>query len=294
VDDRFLLGDGRWSLLVAPTLGGSLLACEYDGVEVLKPVAQPAAGGRPAMRCCHFPLVPFSNRIENGRFDFNGRAIRHASNVPGSPHPMHGHGWQGAWRVAARDETRCTLSMHRDATPDWPWPYRAWQSVALEGGSVRLSLGIENAGAAAMPCGLGFHPFLPRHGDTRLAFEAAHVGTARAGEFAAGRIAVPAALDFRNGPRLTEREGVDHCFEGWARRALASGGPHFGALAVEGCAETPCVIVYVPTGENYYCIEPVTHAVNAMNLPDAEARGWWTLGRGGRREISMRITRRDS
>lgn len=294
MDDGFLLGDGRWMLEVAPALGGSLLACEFDGVEVLRPVAQPAAGGRPAMRCCHFPLVPFSNRIENGRFDFDGQATRHAPNVPGSPHAMHGHGWQGAWRLIERDRTRCALSFRRDATPDWPWSYRAWQTVALEGNALRLSLGVENPGAADMPCGLGFHPFLPRHGDTRLAFEATHVGTGRAGEFASARIAVPALLDFRNGPRLTEREGVDHCYEGWSGRVDASGGPAAGALALDGCAGTPFVIVYVPEGGNYYCIEPVTHAVNAMNLPEAAARGWWRLGPRERREISMRITRLDS
>ena len=41
MSDTLELGDKRWKLLVAPSLGGSLLACEYDGLPVLQPVAQP-------------------------------------------------------------------------------------------------------------------------------------------------------------------------------------------------------------------------------------------------------------
>src|ERR687897_805150 len=100
--DTLELGDGRWKLGVAPLLGGSLLACSFDGVPVLQAVAQTPVAGRPAVRCCHFPLIPFSNRIENGRFSFNGSPMRLAQNLPGSPHAMHGHGWQAAWEVAER------------------------------------------------------------------------------------------------------------------------------------------------------------------------------------------------
>jgi aldose 1-epimerase len=52
--------------------------------------------------------------------------------------------------------------------------------------------------------------------------------------------------------------------------------------------------VYVPAGEDYYCVEPVTHAVNAMNYADSESQGWWRLAPGESRRITMRITPRDS
>ena len=76
MSDTLELGDGHWKLLVAPSLGGSLLACEHDGLPVLQPVAQPVGARRLSSHCCHIPLIPFSNRIENGRFSFEGRSIR--------------------------------------------------------------------------------------------------------------------------------------------------------------------------------------------------------------------------
>lgn len=291
--ERLELDDGRWHVAVAPALGGSLIACEYDGVAVMTPVPQPAGGGRPAFDGCHLPLVPYSNRVADSRFDVDGRTIRLAPNVEGSPHAMHGHGWQAAWQVLERARHRCTLVLHRDATPDWPWAYRTWQYVALQDGALHLTLGLENRGPGAMPCGLGFHPFLARRPDTCLAFEAAQVGNRSAADIPTEDVAVPPALDFRDGPRLAAREGTNHCYAGWQGRAVIRGDASAG-FDLDGCAATRHLIIYVPTGADYYCVEPVTHAVDAMNRPDPAAAGLWRLAPRARREISLTITPRDS
>jgi aldose 1-epimerase len=292
--DRFELADGRWRTVVAPAQGGSLAACTHDGLEVLKPVDQPTGDSGRAHACCHFPLVPYSNRVEDSRFRFDGAVIALKPNVAGSPHAMHGHGWQVAWQVAERESRRCELALLREATPDWPWRYQARQEIALEGRSLRLTLAIENIGPGDMPCGLGFHPFLPRGGESRLAFQAAHVGNRHVATFPTGQVAIDAALDFSEGPRLSERLGIDHCYEGWTGRAVVSGGPGAPGFYLEGSEASRFVIVYVPAGEDYYCVEPVTHAVNAMNRADAAAQGWWRLAPGESRRITMRITPRDS
>ena len=184
--DTLELGDGRWRVTVAPSLGGSLLACTFDDVPVLHPVAQAAVDGRTPVRCCHFPLIPFSNRVENGRFSFNGSSQQLARNVAGSPHAMHGHGWQVAWQVAERRDASCALTYEREPTADWPWRYRGRQTIAVAGDALRLTLAIENLGPDAMPCGLGFHPFLPRSGGARLELEAARVWNGEASDISDG------------------------------------------------------------------------------------------------------------
>jgi aldose 1-epimerase len=292
--DRLELGDGRWSIVVAPAQGGSLAACTHEGLEVLKPVDQPTGDSGRAHACCHFPLVPYSNRVEHSRFPFDGETISLRPNVAGSPHAMHGHGWQRAWQVTDSDSRRCALALVREATPDWPWSYRARQEISLEGGSLRLTLAIENAGSRDMPCGLGFHPFLPRSDESRLTFQAARVGNRHVPTLPTGQVPIDAALDFRDGPKLSERLGIDHCYEGWTGRAVVSGGHGEPGFYLEGSEATRFLIVYVPAGEDYYCVEPVTHAVNAMNRPDAAAQGWWRLAPGEARRITMRITPRDS
>src|SRR5687768_17049476 len=123
MSDTLELGDGRWKVLVAPALGGSLRSCEHDGRPVLQPVGQPAGAARRSSPCCYIPLIPFSNRIENGRFRSEGRAIRLAPNVDGSPHAMHGHGWQAEWEVSERQAASCALTYLHERAPDWPWRY---------------------------------------------------------------------------------------------------------------------------------------------------------------------------
>jgi aldose 1-epimerase len=287
--DTLELGDGRWKLVVAPSLGGSLLACEHDGVPVLQPAAQPAGSRGGPTRCCHFPLIPFSNRIEDGRFQHDGRAIRLPPNVAGSPHALHGHGWQASWQVTEHEAARCALSFERAPQPDWPWSYRGRQTLAVVGNALQLTLAVENLSAEAMPCGLGFHPFFARSSGTRLQFEAERVWNGSATAFPRKRIEIPTPLDFAGAPRVSARERTDHCFDGWRRRATISGELPADTLALEACDAARFVIVFIPRGADYLCVEPVTHAVNAMNLADAAESGLWMLEPGATREIWMTI-----
>ena len=288
-DDRLELADGRWRLVVAPSQGGSLLACELDGLPVLKPSPQPPAPGLEPVSSCYFPLIPYSNRIENGQFRFGGTFIQLAQNVSGSPHALHGHGWQTAWQVIERRRSGCTLSFFHAATREWPWAYEGRQTIAIAGEELRITLAIQNLAPGDMPCGLGFHPFLPRTSDARLEFEAARVWDGGAGAFPTMRVAVPEPLDFRNGPRVSDRQGTDHCFDDWQGRATVSGGGSKRTLVLEGSAETRFLIVYIPESADYFCVEPATHAVNAMNLPDAAESGLWVLAPRETRQISMTI-----
>ncbi|HZF31533.1 MAG TPA: aldose 1-epimerase [Gammaproteobacteria bacterium] len=283
------LRDGRWNVVVSPGRGGSLELCELDWLPVLSPAPRLERIGQPPASCCYFPMIPFCNRIENSRFAFGGSIVRLPENMAGERHAIHGHGWQRAWQVQGADATRCRLSYRHEATPDWPWAYEAEQSFEILGSSLRITLGIRNLAPAPMPCGLGFHPFLPAAEGASLAFRAAAVWDGSAGEFPRRRVAVPRDLDFSDGAPLAERLGIDHCFDGWERTATLSFGQSRRSIVVEGCAATERLVVYVPADADYFCVEPVTHAVNAINLPDPAAAGLWTLEPEGHREITMSI-----
>ena len=46
-----------------------------------------------------FPLVPYANRIANGRFAFAGDEVQLRRNWDRDPHPLHGQGWRSAWTI---------------------------------------------------------------------------------------------------------------------------------------------------------------------------------------------------
>jgi aldose 1-epimerase len=253
---------------------------------ILKPTRlEPSNAAR---ACCYFPMIPFSNRIENSQFQFAGATVTLLENVAGTRHAIHGHGWQATWQVTDRDDTSCSISYRRDASNDWPWRYEGRQSFAIEGNSLRMALAVQNLDARPMPCGLGFHPFFPAPDGARLQLEAKRVWKGSVRDFPRERVAVPAHLSFAGGALLSERIGTDHCFDGWQRLATLKLDHAHHAVVLEGCEATSYVIVYVPGGD-LCCVEPVTHAVNAMNLADPATAGLWTLEPTGTREITTTI-----
>ncbi len=54
-------------------------------------------------------LIPYSNRIEQGRFSFNGEDYRLTPNMRGETHSIHGNAWEHEWKVAQHDVDRAIL-----------------------------------------------------------------------------------------------------------------------------------------------------------------------------------------
>jgi aldose 1-epimerase len=285
------LRDEHWDVIVVPARGGSLQRCDFDGKPVLQSTAPLPGNGPAPAACCYFPLIPFSNRIENGEFHFGGSHVRLRSNVAGSPHVIHGHGWQAAWHARSRSATACSLVFRHAAGSGWPWRYEGSQAFAIAGDTLCITLGIRNLGDTAMPCGLGFHPFFPIRPDARLQLSAARVWNGSARDFPREPIVVPRPLCFDAGPRVAERTGLDHCYDGWQGRAILSYAEPRHDLVVAASDAASFVVIYIPERADHFCVEPVTHAINAMNQRDPAAAGLWTLLPGENREIAMTISR---
>ena len=158
-----LRADGA-GLTVAPAVGGAVTRywLERDGTtwEWLRPMPAEAVGGRHPDLASAFPLVPYSNRIREGRFTFRDRAVVLPLNRPPERHAIHGHGWQSAWRPIATGPAEAQLE-YRHAASAWPWPYRATQRFTLTPSSLTVALTLTNEGDTPMPAGLGWLLFFP-------------------------------------------------------------------------------------------------------------------------------------
>ena len=138
-----------WSSL--PEQGGGIARFDALVAGQRCGAAQAAAG-----RCigCEL-LVPWSNRISGGGFEFDGRFHAVAPNVPGEPFPLHGDGFQKPWRVARQTATEAELVL--DDGSIGPYRYAACVSYALHDGALEATLAVENR--AADP--LALRPRLP-------------------------------------------------------------------------------------------------------------------------------------
>ena len=91
---------GGVELDLCPHVGGAITGLRWRGRDVLRPAGPACLNGGDPLFASSFPLVPFSNRIADARFAFQGRVYQLERNLPPEPHAIHGQGWQSPWAVA--------------------------------------------------------------------------------------------------------------------------------------------------------------------------------------------------
>ena len=263
-----LLSTERQRLQVLPEIGGSLGFWRFDwdqvSVDLLRPgSAEAVAAGRVGDLAC-FPLVPFSNRIREGRFRFGGRDIALPLNFGDHPHAIHGQGWQTPWRVDEQTTERCAISFDHPAG-DWPWSYSARQEIALMADGLAMTLALTNRSEESMPAGVGFHPYFAGARSARLTAGVSGVWETDAEVMPVRHGALPERWNLPEGQYV---KGLlcDNVFTDWDRSARIER-PDLG-LAIALRAEPPLnfLVVYAPEGADFFCVEPASHATDAFNL----------------------------
>ena len=299
--DALLLAAGGALVELAPTTGGAVARFVYRDVDVLRPVSDEARAAGSVRGYACYPLVPYSNRIANGKFVFAERTHALARNFGDHPHSIHGVGWQRPWQVVAQQAASAVLAIdHRGVeadAPAWPWAFRATQSFALtasvSGATLAARITIVNAGTAPFPFGLGFHPFFPRSAATELAFHAAAVWETDATQLPTTRIAIPDAWRF-DPPRAVDALTLDNVFTDWPGEATLVDRARGVATTIAADRAASFLVVYVPPSRDFLAVEPVTHMTDAFNrAARGEAgTGSRTLAAGAAFSCTMRISAR--
>jgi aldose 1-epimerase len=285
--ERVTLATPALRLELAPGIGGGITRfdwmCGAQAVPLFRPVGQARVTDPTELAC--FPLVPYSNRIANGRFSFEGREVEVAPNRADERLPLHGSGWLKAWTVDAVTNTRATLSLVERGRP---YAFYAAQHFELADTSLTVRIEVENRGKAVLPFGLGLHPFLPRTAQTLLLAPATGMWQSGRDWLPTRPVRTPAAFGYGIAYPLASRL-VNHAFTGWIGHARVLW-PELGlALGIE--ADTDQYLLYTPERKDWFCFEPVDHPVNAVNLPGgAVAHGMTALAPGQRLERTFRFT----
>jgi aldose 1-epimerase len=234
-----------------------------------------------------FPLVPYVNRIRDGRFDFRGREVRLAPNMPGDPSPLHGQGWLGAWQVEETSGSTAALSFHHSAG-EWPWDYEARQEFSLDDGGLTLRITCTNTSAEPMPCGLGQHPYFPCGPEARLDTRVTDAWTIDDNVLPVEKVPAEGRYDLRD--RLACGQGLDNGWGGWGGSARMTD-PEWPYDLEMSSPDAKFFQLYSPASGGIFVAEPVSHANAALNAPEAEwpELGMRVLEPGESMSLAMRI-----
>ncbi len=270
--EAFELRAGALRLALRPDLGGCIAGLWHHGVPVMRSV-EPDQLSR-AAKAASYPLVPYSNRIGQGRFNWQGRPYQLALNVDGSPHPLHGVGWLSGWQVeppsGPSGPAEVALTLDHRADEGWPFDFHARQLFQLSPTSLRAELSVTNTSAQAAPVGLGWHPCFPRRSRSRLHVECS-------GRWELDALKLPTQLVPQPGVDADLAHlAYDHCFEGWSGPARIRD----ERFALTLRSSLGRLVIYTPQGEDYFAVEPVSHVTNAINQPAPSALGLVTLQPG--------------
>jgi aldose 1-epimerase len=210
-------------------------------------------------------LLPFSNRI-SGSFHFEGREHRLEPNLDGEPFPIHGDAFQRSWEVADRDGEGVRLRL-----PDGsfgPFSYEAEVAYCLSPTALATTLAVTSLSREPLPFGLGFHPWFPRSSGTRLRFRAAGCWPQDDRHLPATSGPAPIPPDWDFGVPAPPPEGwINTAFSGWDGEAELWHDVSAVSLRITA-PDLRTLIVYSPSAAApFLCLEPVSHPVDAHNLP---------------------------
>ena len=297
MNDVVALAAGNARVEVDAAVGGALASFTLGGIDVLRPTP---VGARDVRLHASYPLVPYSNRIAAARLDFAGRTHTLARNFGDHPHAIHGVGWQRPWTVATLDASSALLTLGHEpsgaAALAWPWAFRATQSISLHANPDRaaaalaLKLTIANAGKAAFPFGLGWHPYFVRGPRTRLRFRADGAWETDATRLPTVHAAVPPSWRF-DPAREPGSGAIDNVFTGWDGEATLDDADRHIAITVRADRAAGFLVVYAPESKDFLALEPVTHMTDAFNRAARGERGTGTrvLRPGGEFSCTMQI-----
>lgn len=258
---------GAWRLDVRPQLGGSVLGLWHGDLAVLRPTPE---GATHAGQTAGFALVPYSNRIGYKAFEWGGERHTIAGGFDDGPHALHGVGFMRPWQVVAQGADRLRLRLEHAGDADWPFAFVAEQQFALDGHGLNLRLNLLNTDAREQPAGLGWHPYFVRRAGALLHGDDVHTQWRCGADLLPSE---PMPLAGLNGPVVGRP--LDHCFSGGNRLGFSD-----PLMSVELRASSAHWVVFTPSGFDFFCLEPVTHVNNAVQMADPLAHGLVALASG--------------
>ena len=109
-------------------------------------------------------LVPWPNRLRDGRYVFDGAEHRTALTEPERGTALHGLATGRRWRAIRSSTRHLTLACDVQPEPGYPFSLQLAVDYELTSAGVVATLHATNAGAKAAPFGAGLHPYLKHEG----------------------------------------------------------------------------------------------------------------------------------
>jgi len=266
---------GDWSATIVE-VGGGIRSLSVAGRTVLDGYGaeEMCGSGRGQL------LLPWPNRIEDGKYTFEGASLQLPLSEPALHNASHGLTRWVAWKVLDRTESSVAMDYALRPQPGYPFGLDLRATFALDRSGLTVTLESTNVGPSRCPFGAGAHPYiacgdvlvnsatLSVPADTFLLANDRQIPVER-------RCVDETELDFRHGKGIGDLV-LDTCYTGLSRdadgRARVTLRDESGTTSVWMDDQFPFVMVF--SGDTVkpesrrrraLAVEPMTCAPNAFN-----------------------------
>jgi aldose 1-epimerase len=105
-------------------------------------------------------LAPWPNRLDGGKYRFEGRDGQAALDEPELQNAIHGLVRWLPWRTASKSADGVSLACVLHPQPGYPWRLDLQIEYRLDGTGLTVGARARNVADVAAPFGIGFHPYL--------------------------------------------------------------------------------------------------------------------------------------
>ena len=227
---------------------------------------------------CNPALLPFPNRLFEGKYEWNGTSHEFEVNHPDSRSTLHGFGPDAAFSVERYDLSAQNAKvkmtwLHRASahTDSYPFSVRFEVVLAIDLKSQNASwqLSAMNLGSASAPVGLGWHPYFLLPGgheqwkiqmpaNKQVALNNA-IPTGVLSKGLSPKHPTPINTNWDDCYKLTDKTDME----------VQLLGPVY-SLSLKQTGRTRYTQLYVPGGNESLAVEPMTCGVNAFNTDKEE------------------------
>ncbi|HET9500505.1 MAG TPA: aldose 1-epimerase family protein [Marmoricola sp.] len=146
-------GDYRATAVLA---GGGLSTLTHGGVDLVRgtPPGQVVTAGRGQV------LLPWPNRIRDGKYRFAGADQQLALSEPARHNAIHGLVRWCTWQVVEQAPDAVTLGYRLAAQRGYPWTLDVRTRYAVSPAGLEVRIAATNRSADAVPFAVGMHPYL--------------------------------------------------------------------------------------------------------------------------------------
>lgn len=105
-------------------------------------------------------LAPFSNRVKNGKYDFEGTTYQLPINFQSEGHAIHGLMYNKVFVVEESLENELVLTYVYDGSNEgYPFPLTITYTYSLHESDFAITVKVKNCSSVNAPFGVGWHPY---------------------------------------------------------------------------------------------------------------------------------------